>query len=210
MTHPHLTEFRRKQVRENKDFLSDKLFLEFGIFEGHSILEYYNAYVENEIQPFFFGFDSFQGLPEEKVDQYSPWTIGEFSTHGFVNIKLLNKDGLHLIPGWFHETLNQETFKKFNGKKVGLVHIDCDTYTSTLEVLEFLIQYDLMTDGTLIVYDDWGAWKIANLDESQKFDVSEAKAHKEICEKYNLTFELVSTEVIDPASHYVTTFRYKY
>lgn len=208
MTHSALTELRKRQVKENKEFLSDKLFLEFGVFEGCSILEYYDAYVENELEPFFFGFDSFEGLPEETVDQHSPWTKGNFSTNGFVNLKLLNKEGLNIIPGWFHETLNEETFKKFKGKKAGLIHIDCDIYTSTLQVLEFLIQHNLITNGTLIVYDDWGAWRMSGLQESQQFDVSEAKAHKEICEKYDLNFELMSISTIDPLSHYVATFKY--
>ena len=101
------------------------------------------------------------------------------------------------------------TYKRgFDGKKVGLVHIDCDTYTSTLQVLEFLVSHNLLVDGTILVYDDWGAWKQACLTKENEYDIAEGRAHKEIAEKYNLNFEFVGTECIDPEYYYVTTFRY--
>lgn len=208
MKYQKVTEFRKKQVKENKDFLSNKLFLEFGVFQGNSILEYYSAYQESEITPSFFGFDAFKGLPEEKLDQHSPWKTGDFNLNGHINPELLNKEGMEIIPGWFNETLNADTKKKFKRKKAGLVHIDCDIYTSTLEVLEFLVTNNILADGALIVYDDWGAWKQAHLTEDNAYDVAEGRAHKEIAEKYGLKFELVNTVCFDPLYYYVTTFKY--
>lgn len=209
MAYSNLTQFRKKQVEENKEFLAKKLFLEFGVFKGNSILEYYSAYQESGITPFFFGFDAFKGLPEEKLDQHSPWKTGDFNLNGMINPELQNKEGMEIVPGWFNETLNADTKKKFKRKKAGLVHIDCDIYTSTLEVLEFLVTNNILADGALIVYDDWGAWKQAHLEESQEYDVAEGRAHKEIAEKYNLKFEFVHTECVDPDYYYVTTFRYR-
>lgn len=208
MTYHNLTEFRKNQVKENKKFLDNKLFLEFGVFKGNSILEYYSAYLDNNISPFFFGFDAFKGLPEEKLDPHTPWKTGDFDLDGIINPNLLNKEGLVIIPGWFDETLNSKTKDKFDGKKVGLVHIDCDTYTSTLQVLEFLVSHNLLVDGTILVYDDWGAWKQACLTKENEYDIAEGRAHKEIAEKYNLNFEFVGNECIDPEYYYVTTFRY--
>jgi O-methyltransferase len=208
MTYQNLTEFRKKQVEENKDFLSDKLFLEFGVFQGNSILEYYSAYRHSSIKPTFFGFDSFEGLPDEKLDPHSPWKVGDFDVNGHINPELLNKEGMEIIPGWFNKTLNADTKKKFKRKKAGLVHIDCDIYTSTLEVLEFLVTNNLLVDGTLIVYDDWGAWKQARLTEDKQYDLAEGRAHKEIAKKYGLKFELVGTECIDPLYYFVATFKY--
>ena len=209
MTYHNLTEFRKNQVKENKEFLSNKLFLEFGVFKGNSILEYYSAYQENKIEQFFFGFDAFKGLPEENLDPHTPWKTGDFNLDGVINPELINKNGLEIVPGWFSDTLNCKTLEKFGGKKAGLIHIDCDIYTSTLQVLEFIVENELLVDGTLIVYDDWGAWKQAQLKETQEYDIAEGRAHKEICEKYGLDFEFVNTECIDPEYYYVTTFRYK-
>jgi hypothetical protein len=200
---------RKKQVEDNKDFLKDKLFLEFGVFMGHSILNYYASYLENNIEPNFFGFDSFEGLPEEKLDPHSPWYTGQFDVGGNINPELLNKNGLQIIKGWFTDTLNDDTLKKFNNKKAGLVHIDCDIYTSTLEVLEFLVKNKLLVDGTIIVYDDWGAWKQSGLEEKDEYNIAEGRAHREICEKYNLKFERVHTEIIDPSYYFIATFKYK-
>lgn len=208
MTYSNLTKFRNKQVEENKDFLFDKLFLEFGVFKGNSLLEYYTAYNQNNIQPLFFGFDAFLGLPEEKLDPLTPWKTGDFNLGGNINPDLLDKDGIELVVGWFNDTLNGNTVKKFGDKKAGLVHIDCDIYTSTLEVLEFLVKHQLLVDGTLVVYDDWGAWKQSRLSEERELDVAEARAHVEICKKYNLTFEFVHKEIVDPEYYEVTTFRY--
>lgn len=208
MVYQNLTEFRKKQVTEYSDFLSDKLFLEFGVFKGNSLLEYYSAYNQNNIKPMFFGFDAFLGLPEEKLDPLTPWATGDFNLDGNINPDLLNKDGIELVVGWFSDTLNDETAKKFGNKKAGLVHIDCDIYTSTLEVLEFLVKHNLLVDGTLIVYDDWGAWKQSKLSEDQEFNVAEARAHVEICSKYDLKFDFVHKEVVDPLYYEVTTFKY--
>lgn len=200
---------RSKQVKENKDFLKDKLFLEFGVFMGHSMLNYYNIYLENNIEPNFFGFDAFEGLPEERMDPHSPWNTGDFNLNGNINPELLNKDGMQIIKGWFSDTLNDDTIQKFAGQKAGLVHVDCDIYTSTLEVLEFLVKNDLLVDGTIIVYDDWGAWKQSGLQEQDEYNIAEGRAHKEICEKYNLKFERLYTATIDPEYYYITTFKYK-
>ena len=209
MSYENLTLFRKRQVKENKDFLKNKLFLEFGVFRGNSILEYYSAYLENDINPIYFGFDAFEGLPEEKFDQYTPWKTGDFNLDGNINPELLNKNGMEIVKGWFNETLNEKTLTKFGKKKAGLVHIDCDIYTSTLEVLEFLVVNDLLVDGTIIVYDDWGAWKQARLTENNEYDLAEGRAHKEISDKYGLNFEFIQTEIIDPEYYFVTSFKYK-
>ena len=59
--------FRNKLVTDNRDFLQDKLFLEFGVMQGHSLVDFRSAYMSNDINAEFYGFDSFEGLPEEKL-----------------------------------------------------------------------------------------------------------------------------------------------
>lgn len=201
--------FRKKQIEENKEFLKDKIFIEFGVYQGHSILQYYSYYLQNDIEPDFYGFDSFEGLPEEKLDPHSPWHTGQFNLDGQINPELLNKKGINIIKGWFGETLNDEFLNKIQNKKIGLIHIDCDIYSSTLEVLEFLVKNKLLSDGTLLVYDDWGAWKQVELDEKDEYNIAEGRAHKEICDKYDLKFERVGTEIIDPNYYFITTFKYR-
>jgi hypothetical protein len=208
-TGPEITTQRKYVVETYKDFLKDKLFLEFGVFVGTSILEYYNLYLDNQsadYTPQFYGFDSFEGLPEEKNDSKSPWHTGQFNLNKNINPELLNKPGMKIVDGWFNETLNQSLANELKGKKIGLLHIDCDIYTSTMQVYEFLIANDLLTEGTVVVYDDWGVYRELGLSEEEQYLHGEGKAHKEISEKYGLNFELIRKDVICPVLYEIATF----
>ena len=90
-----------------------------------------------------------------------------------------------------------------------LISLDCDIYTSTVEVLKFLVENDLFCDGSILLYDDWGAYRSSGLSEDYEYKVGEARAHKEMIEKYNLNFELVHKEVIDPSFYIMTVFKFR-
>ena len=200
-------DFRNTIVSNNIDFLQDKLFLEFGVMQGHSIIDFYGAYMSNDINAEFYGFDSFEGLPEEILDKNSPWPTGKFGCGGEVHQNLIGIPEINIVKGWFSDTLTESLLEKFGNKKIGLLHVDCDIYSATIEVLEYVIQNDLLCDGSLIIYDDWGAYRaVGNADPHS---VAEGRAHKEIVEKYNLNFELISTKVLDPAYYELATFKYR-
>jgi len=202
--------FRDNLIKKHANFLDDKLFLEFGVMQGHSLVDFYNAYKTENIKGKFFGFDSFLGLPEEKNDEHSPWATGKFSIGGIDGVlpEVMNNKDMTIVDGWFSDTLTDSVVEKFDGKKIGIVHIDCDIYTSTVEVLEFIIKNDLLCDGSILLYDDWGAYRQSNLSEEYEYSVAEAKAHREIAEKYDLEFELLQKEVIDPAYYIMSVFKY--
>jgi hypothetical protein len=196
---------RYNLVKENKDFLQNKLFLEFGVMNGDSMLDFFHSYKENKISQEFFGFDSFYGLPTEILDTHNPihWRQGKFSTGGIINNNLI-KPEITLINGWFSDTLNESTYKLFNNKKAGLVHIDCDIYSSTIECLEFLVKYDMFESGTILVYDDWASYTYIGSDN--EYINGEAKAHKEIMTKYNIQCELIAKPNYTEA-HIVAIFK---
>ena len=173
-------QFRDNLVNQNTSFLDDILYLEFGVMGGNSMVDFYDAYNKENINGHFFGFDSFVGLPEEKNDKLSPWATGKFSVGGKIPFILDSNPDMTIVDGWFSDTLTDSLVKKFNNKKIGIAHIDCDIYTSTIEVLEFIIKNDLLCDGSILLYDDWGAYRQAGLGEGQEYEVAEAKAHKEI------------------------------
>ena len=204
-----ITNQRRRLVETNVDFLQNKVFLEFGVCTGKSMLEYHWLYASHNIQADFYGFDSFEGLPEETKDEKSPWVVGEFSMHKHINPELLTKTNIKIKDGWYSATLNEELSKELKGKKAGIIHIDCDIYTSTLEVLEYVVQNDLLAEGTILVYDDWGVWRQVNLTEQEEYSLGEGRAHKEVCEKYNLQFDLINKDVVDPTFYEIATFVYK-
>lgn len=202
---------RRNTVLNNIEFLKNKLFLEFGTCNGTSLLEYYNLYKEFSINSTFYGFDSFVGLPYEPTDilSHSIWNTGDFSVNGIINPELLNKPEIKIVDGWFCDTLTDDIAKEFGKAKVGLLHVDCDIYTSTIEVLEFIVKNKLLVNGTIVVYDDWGGWRQADLLEDQQYTIGEGRAHREICEKYNLNFELVNKTIVNESCYEIATFIYR-
>lgn len=199
------SKLREDIVSNNKDFLQNKLFLEFGVHKGESLLEFYKLYKNYGINRDFFGFDSFVGLPEEKNDLNSPWKTGKFSCNGYINPDLLNKSDINIIGGWFDQTLNDSLLEKFNNKKIGILHMDCDIYTSTVEVWEFVLKHDLLCDGSIIIYDDWGSYLMNNKNE---YENGQSKAHRDIQQKYNINTRLIDKITLDPSFYIISTFRY--
>ena len=121
----------------------------------------------------YFVFDSFKGLPEpENVDKNHPiFSKGryDFSKYNFINN--LKKNGIDLkkvkiIEGFYDQTLNAYQKNKLNIGKAAIVMIDCDLYNSTKLVLEFIT--DLVQDGTILIFDDWFAYKASKNRGEQK------------------------------------------
>jgi hypothetical protein len=63
------------------------------------------------------------------------------------------------VRGWYKETLNDETASKLNLRKIALAFIDCDTYSSSKAVLDFIAPF--VTEPMIICLDDW---KLNDLD----------------------------------------------
>jgi predicted O-methyltransferase YrrM len=98
-------------------------------------------------------FDSWEGLPEH---WYANKGVGYFG--GIEPPKFADKR-VRMHKGWFDEILPLKSKRPF-----GLVHIDCDIYSSTKTVLERV----RVTKGTIILFDELfgygagpneGAWK---------------------------------------------------
>lgn len=198
---------KRFIVENNKSFLKGKSLLEFGVYGGNSLATFSNLYDQFGLEKVFFGFDSFQGLPKEILDDNNPdyWSEGAFAG-GHLQHQVKNRlPFANIKVGWFEDTLNDETLAEVKNHQVGLWHIDCDIYTSTIQVLDWIVKNDLLVDGALFVYDDWGGHYSKGVGE---YECGEGKAHKEICKKYNLNFEFVSCDEVAPRYHEICTFRY--
>ena len=147
----------------------DGCILEFGVFKGKSI-----NFIASNTDQLIYGFDSFQGLPED-------WSGGNrfvpkenFDLQG--NLPQCKKN-VKLIKGWFEDTVSN--FKKEVKDNIRLLHIDCDIYSSTFFVLESF--RDRLVTGSLIVFDEFynfHGWKN-----------HEYKALMDFQEKYKIKFE---------------------
>jgi len=117
------------------------LSLEFGVWKGGSL-----NYLADLVHPDkIYGFDSFEGLPEE-------WDTGrEFHQKGHFATKLPEvRPNAELVPGWFSKTL-PEFLEKHPGD-IALLHIDSDIYSSAKFILESLDHR--IVPGTLIIFDE--------------------------------------------------------
>lgn len=141
---------------------------EFGVYMGRTI-NFISSLVKNKI---VYGFDSFEGLPET-------WRFGfEEGTFAVGCLPKVNEN-VRLIKGWFNDTL-PEFIKEFNGP-VSFIHIDCDLYSSTKAIFDFLS--NKIVPGTIFVFDEffnYPGWKNG-----------EYKAFSEFIEQYNVRFNYI-------------------
>jgi hypothetical protein len=129
-----------------KKFSKEKLFLEFGVYKGNSI-NLFAKYLKN-IDAKIYGFDSFVGLKDE-------WITNNFHAKGHFNLnknkpKILSN--IELIDGWVEDTIDNFIEKNIE-KKIGFVHFDMDTYSSTKLILEKIKKY--LEPGAVILFDEF-------------------------------------------------------
>lgn len=120
-------------------------YFEFDVFEGASI-RFWSSQNKN-VASRFFGFDSFEGLPE---DWHSGKRKGAFSTGG--KPPEVSDARVSFVAGWFQRSLRcfLESYRPQNQL---VIHIDCDLYSSALYCLTTLDP--VIGSGTLIVFDDF-------------------------------------------------------
>jgi hypothetical protein len=112
-----------------------------------------------------YGFDSFQGLPE---DWRPGFEQGMFAAD-YTTVRDSMPDNVWLVPGLFEESLAH--FKWDGMRDIRLVHIDCDLYSSTKTVLENL-PWDRMLrpyggQKPIIVFDEWWGYPEAEQHEQR-------------------------------------------
>ena len=116
----------------------------------------------------FFGFDSFEGLPTiQGIDKTEKefFYEGQYSYSKDKVVRSLKEMGVDwnrtfLIDGFFSESLNQKTKDNYKMNKIAVALVDCDLYSSTVEVLDFI--RDMVTDQTILIFDDWNAFNKNN------------------------------------------------
>ena len=148
-------------------------YLEFGVEYGNTfIIAYHTARKLNLKSMNFFAFDSFQGLPEIRgIDaEVRHFEEGTFATEKQVFLRRLKQNKVDInkvytVPGWFNETLTNDTKKKLIIKKASVIMVDCDLYESTVPVLDFIVDY--LQDGTIIIFDDWFCFKEIQIEENK-------------------------------------------
>ena len=136
-------------------------YYEFGVYKGYTLLHAQQAARRAGLTGMrFFGFDSFEGLPEVVGGDRKAGVFisGDYRcTKPEVEAELTSRDfdwsqGF-LVEGYFDKSLTAELKSGLHMERAALVMIDCDLYQSTVPVLSFLV--DLLQDGTVVLFDDW-------------------------------------------------------
>ena len=121
-------------------------YLEFGVADGETFGWWLKKITHSAAR--FYGFDTFQGLPED-------WGIhkkGAFSNEG--KIPSFDDDRCRFQKGLFQETL-QPFLKNFANDQPKLILLDADLYSSTLFVLTTLAP--LLQNGDILVFDEFNS-----------------------------------------------------
>lgn len=152
-----------------------KHILEFGVCQGVSL-----RVIRQTLDSSFkvFGFDSFVGLPEPWIGKNGEVVgkIGRFSTQG----KIPDIDDVKFYVGWFSDTLPE--YLKI-AQPISLLHLDCDLYSSTKEVLEAINPF--LCQNTIVVLDDWF------YNHHPHYDDHERKAFLEWVDTFNRKYEFI-------------------
>lgn len=138
--------------------------VEFGVYSGYSL-----AIIAAHMP--VIGFDSFEGLPEDWRDGFPK---GMFDTQG---IPFRIPSNAMAVKGWFEDTVPTFPFPA-----LGLVHIDCDLYSSTVTALEAVTPY--VDIDTILVFDEFHSYPEAAHHEM--------KAFGEWCAKHVVTVEEIA------------------
>jgi Macrocin-O-methyltransferase (TylF) len=118
---------------------ADGMALEFGVATGRTL----NVITAARERKQVFGFDSFQGLPE---DWRTNIPAGTFKTDNLPDVP-----GAELVVGWFNNTLPD--FLASHPEPVAFLHLDADLYSSTVTVLEQV--GPRLRPGSVIVFDEY-------------------------------------------------------
>jgi len=154
----------------------DGFIAEFGVYQGRSL----NFIADKFPDEVVHGFDTFTGLPEDWVEGFGK---GRFDTTG-QSLEFRNNCKLH--KGLFSETLPGFLAEVKGPAK--FIHIDCDLYASTVDVLNAL--ESRIVSGTVIEFDEYFNYP--------GWQEHEAKAWHEFTDRTGIKFEFIAYT----ASHY--------
>lgn len=140
--------FKRYQLYEyviNTYGLKDEIidYIEFGVYKGDSI-KWWSEHIEHQ-KARFFGFDSFEGLPEN----WGTYQKGDMNSQ----MPAFNDERIILIKGLFQETLHDFLKNQYDGRYRKVIHLDADLFSSTLFVLTSMAP--LIHTGDILFFDEF-------------------------------------------------------
>ncbi len=119
-----------------------------------------------------WAFDSFCGLPPSSLpeDKHPAWVKGAMTIEKDEFRKICRENNIpesqnEIVAGYYEDTLT----KSYTGplpSNLCLAYIDCDMYSSTKTVLEFLLAR--LKHGMIIAFDDYYCWSATQVSGERK------------------------------------------
>jgi len=113
-----------------------------------------------------YAFDSFQGLPPlREADRLAGYDYVEEALYQCALDAFLGKlsdaevelSSVRAIPGFFEQSLRSQNPLLAELNKAMIVHVDCDLYSSAVQVFEFITP--ILVDGAVVLLDDFGLYR---------------------------------------------------
>lgn len=146
--------------------------LEFGVSSGNGTRALSGTFTASTI----YGFDSWQGLPEDDPHGWDSFTAGAYAARKDPAIEALYTN-VRLIDGWFKDSL--PPFIAEHPEPARFIVIDCDLYSSTRDVFDHII----VQPGTVIYFDEYK--------EYRGWEGREFKAFMEFIERTGYDYEYI-------------------
>ncbi len=148
-------------------------YLEFGVYKGESMG--YWADIHKNAASRFYGFDSFDGLPEDWA--YFGGAVGESTFDAGGVAPVLADQRVTFVKGLFQDTVD-DFLEKFQPESRILLHCDADLYSSTLYVLT---KFDrLLVPGSIVVFDEFASV------------MDEFSALRDYCSAYRREYDVIA------------------
>jgi O-methyltransferase len=159
----------------NNDIIGNRRiqYLEFGVYKGASI-NYFSS-INSDPASVFVGFDTFEGIPEDWVDNSRTVKSKTFSTNG--ELPQTSDKRVLFIKGLFQETL-PEFIKKYQPSGQLVVHNDSDLYSANLYVLT--AANNILVPGSIIIFDEFYSV------------MHEFRALEDFCSSYMRSYEVIA------------------
>lgn len=137
-------------------------YYEFGVYEGTSLLAaaYMHRRLQSRFDRQFFGFDSFdEGFRYfNENDRHPFFKEGDFKSSFVKTQKRMRRfPNIHLVKGYFENTIAGKKPDGTYGTQAAVVFIDCDLAGPALIALSFV--RPLLQPGTVLIIDDYWAYK---------------------------------------------------
>ncbi|MEO6629392.1 MAG: FkbM family methyltransferase [Aquihabitans sp.] len=143
-------------------------YVEFGSWGGNTLRVAYEEARDAHVPRHLWAFDSFEGLPApaDDRDNHPGWSAGGTGQGGVEEFRRacdahgIPREAYTTVTGYYDAVLPNLPAEKAP-HDIAVAYIDCNMYSSTVSVLEFLAPR--LKAGMIVAFDDYYCWSPAGV-----------------------------------------------